>query len=267
MLPSGPIARPWSSADSARSEMSLSSSPSRYVAANLLAEHGIVGGHAAVAERGGARFVDEARDLAARAGVQLGDRARARRRGWSSRPRQPSFTGPSVLVTGTRTSVKKISLNSLSPVIVTSGRTSTPGSVMSTRRQVMPLCLGTSGSVRTRSSHQFDMWPSVFQVFCPFTIQVSPSSSAFVRSDARSEPALGSENPWHQMSSPRSMRGRRSRFCSSVPCSMIAGAMLERPSGLSVPGAWARCISSEYTTWSMTPAPRPPHSSGHAIAA
>ena len=41
--------------------------------------------------------------------------------------RQPSCSGPSSASTGTRTSVKKISLNSCSPVIVTSGRTSTPG--------------------------------------------------------------------------------------------------------------------------------------------
>jgi hypothetical protein len=92
------------------------------------------------------------------------------------------------------------------------------------------------------------MLPSVFQVFWPFTIQSSPSRTADVRSDARSEPAFGSEKPWHQMSSPRSMRGRSVVFWSSVPCSMIAGAMFERPSGLSVPGACARCISSANTT-------------------
>ncbi len=86
-------------------------------------------------------------------------------------------------------------------------------------------------------------------------------------SDARSLPASGSENPWHQMSSPRSMRGSSSCFCASVPCWMIAGAMFERPSGLSVPGACERCISSAKTTCSMIPAPRPPYSSGHAIAA
>ena len=50
---------------------------------------------------------------------------------------------------GTLTSVKKISLNSGSPVICRSGRTSTPGECMSTSRYVMPLCLGASGSVRT----------------------------------------------------------------------------------------------------------------------
>ena len=77
----------------------------------------------------------------------------------------------------------------------------------------------------------------MFHVFWPLTTQQSPSRTADVRSDARSEPAFGSEKPWHQMSSPRSMRGSSVRFCSSVPCSMIAGAMFDRPSGLSVPGA------------------------------
>ena len=180
---------------------------------------------------------------------------------------QPSFSGPNSASRGTRTSSKKISLNSRSPVIVTSGRTSTPGSVMSTSRHEMPACLGTSGSVRTSSSHQFARWPSVFHTFWPLMTKVSPSSTARVRSDARSDPALGSEKPWHQMSSPRSMLGRKVRFCSSVPHCMIAGAMLEMPSGLSVPGAPARLISSANTTCSITLAPRPPYSSGHAMAA
>ena len=84
----------------------------------------------------------------------------------------------------------------------------------------MPLCFGTLGSVRTSSSHQFARWPSVFQVFWPFTIQWSPSRTADVRSDARSEPAFGSEKPWHQMSSPRSMRGRSVRL-------LLVGAVLD----------------------------------------
>ena len=138
---------------------------------------------------------------------------------------------------------------------------------MSTSRQEMPACLGTSGSVRTSSSHQFARWPNVFHTFCPLTTNVSPSSTARVRSEARSDPALGSENPWHQMSSPRSMRGRKRLFCSAVPHCMMAGAMLLMPSGLRVPGASALLISSANTTCSITPAPRPPYSAGHAIAA
>ena len=60
----------------------------------------------------------------------------------------------------------------------------------------------------------------MFHVFWPFTIQSSPSRTADVRSDARSEPAFGSEKPWHQMSSPRSMRG------SSVAL-LLVGAVLD----------------------------------------
>ena len=59
----------------------------------------------------------------------------------------------------------------------------------------MPLCFGTLGSVRTRSSHQLARWPSVFHVFWPLTIQLSPSRTAEQRSEARSEPAFGSEKP------------------------------------------------------------------------
>lgn len=44
---------------------------------------------------------------------------------------QPSPTAPSRCSSGIRTSVRKTSLNSASPVICRSGRTSTPGAVMS----------------------------------------------------------------------------------------------------------------------------------------
>ena len=107
----------------------------------------------------------------------------------------------------------------------------------------------------------------MFHVFWPLTTKWSPSRTARHRSDARSLPAFGSEKPWHQMSSPRSMRGSSVARCSSVPNSMIAGAMFESPSGLRVPGAPDRCISSAKTTCSITPAPRPPYSSGQEIAA
>ena len=59
--------------------------------------------------------------------------------------------------------------------------------------------------------------------FCPFTIQSSPSRTAVVRSDARSEPASGSLKSWHQISSPR-RSGRSHRvFCSSVPYAISVG--------------------------------------------
>jgi hypothetical protein len=48
--------------------------------------------------------------------------------------RQPSPTSPSRSLSGMRTSVKYTSLNSASPVIWNSGRTSTPGACMSTTK-------------------------------------------------------------------------------------------------------------------------------------
>jgi hypothetical protein len=45
--------------------------------------------------------------------------------------RQPSPTSPSRWASGIHTSVRNTSLNSASPVIWRSGRTSTPGAVMS----------------------------------------------------------------------------------------------------------------------------------------
>ncbi len=66
--------------------------------------------------------------------------------------RQPSFSSPTRFSTGMRTSSRNISLNSLTPVSVLIGRISMPGESIGMISQVMPLCLGASGSVRTRSS-------------------------------------------------------------------------------------------------------------------
>ena len=71
--------------------------------------------------------------------------------------------------------------------------------------------------------------------FWPVTIQRSPSRSARVASDARSEPAPGSLNSWHHFSSLRTIGGRKRSRCSSVPCANSAGAARLRPSGLSRP--------------------------------
>ena len=66
--------------------------------------------------------------------------------------RQPSPSSPTRLATGMRTSSRNISANSLTPVSVRMGRMSMPGLPIGMISQVMPLCLGTSGSVRTSSS-------------------------------------------------------------------------------------------------------------------
>ena len=62
---------------------------------------------------------------------------------------QPALGSPTTSSSGTKTSLKKTSLNSFPPVIWRSGRTSTPGAFISTITIVMPACLGTSKSVRT----------------------------------------------------------------------------------------------------------------------
>ena len=91
-----------------------------------------------------------------------------------------------------RASVKKTSLNSASPVIWYNGRTSTPGAFMSTRKAVMPRCLGTSGLVRAINKPNFEMWARVVHTFWPLRTHSSPSRSALVERPATSEPAPGS---------------------------------------------------------------------------
>ena len=73
------------------------------------------------------------------------------------------------------------------------GRTSTPGWVIGTRRKLMPLCLGASGSVRARTKIQSARWPAEVQIFWPLITHSSPSSTALQPRLARSEPASGSE--------------------------------------------------------------------------
>ena len=65
----------------------------------------------------------------------------------------------------------------------------------------MPLCLGTSGLVRASRIPKSATWAKEFHTFCPLTTNSSPSRTARVRRLARSDPALGSENSWHQTSS------------------------------------------------------------------
>ena len=116
--------------------------------------------------------------------------------------RQPSPTLAEPLGVGMRTSVKYTSLNSASPVIWRSGRTSTPGACMSTTKSVSPCASAASGSVRATSMPHRREWASVVQTFWPLTIHSSPSRTPRVDRPATSEPAPGSLNSWHQISSP-----------------------------------------------------------------
>ncbi len=59
------------------------------------------------------------------------------------------------------------------------------------------------------------------QTFCPLTTNSSPTVSARVRSDARSEPEPGSVSPQQPSNSPEASRGMYFFFCSSLPTSKI----------------------------------------------
>ena len=88
-----------------------------------------------------------------------------------------------------------------------------------------------------------------------------------LRIPARSLPASGSDQPWHQMSVPDAMRGSSSAFCSSVPNSMIVGPRRKTPFWFTRPGAPARQYSSSKMSHCTRSAPRPPYSTGHDTAA
>ncbi len=115
---------------------------------------------------------------------------------------QPSPGLPSISRAGMRVSVKYTSLNSASPVIWRSGRTSTVGSSMSTTNAVRPWCFTCSGSVRTTRSPHFARCARVVHTFWPFTTHSSPSFTPLLESPAKSEPDPGSEKSWHHTSSP-----------------------------------------------------------------
>ena len=146
-----------------------------------------------------------------------------------------------------------------------SGRTEMPGVAMSTSRKEMPRCFAASGSVRTSSA----MWSAAcareVQIFCPFTVYSSPSRTALVCSEARSEPAPGSEKPWHQARSPESVLEMCSAFSSSVPWMMIAGPIWEMPCPPTC-GASAFASSWLRMNCSTEVIPPPPYSTGQAGA-
>src|SRR5262245_44017283 len=101
--------------------------------------------------------------------------------------------------------------------MVSIGRTVTAFDFMSKTMKEMPVCVFADGSVRQRQKIMSACWASVVQVFWPLMIHFSPLRSAFVFSEARSEPEPGSEKPWHHQSSTFAMRGRYSFFCFSLP--------------------------------------------------
>ena len=88
----------------------------------------------------------------------------------------------------------------------------------------MPRCFGASGSVRARQIAQSASRPARSTPSGRCSRQPPSTRSALVRSEARSEPASGSLNSWHQVISPRSVGPTKRSRCSSVPCARMVGA-------------------------------------------
>ena len=102
-------------------------------------------------------------------------------RSWPSDPlatRQPPLSGPTRFSAGTRTSLKKTSLKSRSSWshADANGRRTTPGRSVGIISALMPLCLGASGSVRTKVSSTSASWAPDVHTFCPLTTKSSPST-------------------------------------------------------------------------------------------
>ena len=144
---------------------------------------------------------------------------------------------------GTTTLSRKSSQNSAWPVIWVIGRTSTPGERMSTSSIEMPRCLGPVSSVRASTPHQRAYCPHETHVFWPETTKWSSCSTARVRREARSEPASGSLNPWHQISSAERIDGMWRRRCSSLPKRSSEGPSTSSPTTLTNSGAPAAASS------------------------
>ena len=115
---------------------------------------------------------------------------------------QPPSTGPTTSSSGTKTSLKNTSLNSELPVVILSGRTSTPSACMSIDHHRDPVVLG---HIRVRCapwrSPCRSSAPRDVHTFWPLTSQPPSTRVALVFTPAASEPASGSLNSWHQMTS------------------------------------------------------------------
>ena len=132
---------------------------------------------------------------------------------------------------------------------------------------MIPRCLGTVGSVRASTKIQSASVANDVQIFWPSITHSSPSSTARVVRPARSEPAFGSENPWHHESSPERMRGRKCALLLLGPPLQQGVAHHLHADGVAAPD---RAAPSPGRTppparparaWSC---PAPPYSVGHA---
>ena len=97
-----------------------------------------------------------------------------------------------------------------------------------------------SGSVRKRPKKASQKAPRVAQVFWPERRQPPSTRRAVLRPAARSLPALGSDQPWHQSWSAEAIFFSKLSFCASVPHSKRVGASRKMPFWVTRDGAPAR---------------------------
>ncbi len=144
---------------------------------------------------------------------------------------------------------------------------SRPGGVflMSIRKYDRPLCLATSESVRARQIPQSATLAIDVHTFWPCSFQPPSTLVALVDRPARSEPAPGSENSWHQTMSPRSDPGTNRSSCSSLPCAMSVGTT-QFPMIMSCGSSSAARSSSAITSWVTGSALLPPQGAGRCGA-
>jgi hypothetical protein len=99
---------------------------------------------------------------------------------------------------------------------------------------LMPLCLGAFGSVRTKVNKTSASWAPDVHTFCQLTTKSSPSNTARVRREARSDPAPGSLIPSDAVISARRIGTAHRRCCSGDPKEMSDAEMMPTPCGLNV---------------------------------
>ncbi len=94
-----------------------------------------------------------------------------------------------------------------------------PGRLRSTMNWLVPACRcsRSSGRVRQNRIMKWQWVALVVHSLVPSTRQPSPSRTALVRTEARSEPESGSLMPMQKKHAPAAIRGRIALFCASVP--------------------------------------------------
>ncbi len=152
--------------------------------------------------------------------------------------RQPCPGSPITSSSGTKTSSRNSSAKAGLPSRRAMGRTVAPGARRSNIRYVRPWWrFGASGSVRNRPNARSAKAARDDQVFWPDSSQPPATRVALDLSDARSEPASGSDHACAQTTSPVAMGDSTRARCSSVPWSKRVGARRLMPFWLTRPGA------------------------------